>query len=169
MWHSPLSPIRLHTSARLLSYLFSKLRPDLIVVSLHCWAAHIQLPGNLRLVGHAWILPQIGGNHATVHQLLHILAHRIFAHPCCTADVLIAGSALVCFLVFASAEVAVHRQFPRAQPQDENVIGQREKVSLVLHLPPPVRSITHWMNCSLGTTMRFPIRSIGKSGSCMSS
>ena len=39
------------------------------------------------------------------------------------------------------------------------------------HQPPPpfAWAFTHWMNCSLGTTMRLPTRNVGKFGSCISS
>ena len=39
----------------------------------------------------------------------------------------------------------------------------------VLHALPPVCSDTHRMNCSLGTTMRFPIFSVGNPSSCINS
>ena len=42
-------------------------------------------------------------------------------------------------------------------------------IQTALHSVSPVCCSTHWMNASFGTTIRVPIRSAGKSFSCISS
>src|SRR5699024_10511024 len=92
-------------------------------------------------------------------------------HAHCFADAFDAGPALMRLSIFAPFQETVHRQLAIVQSQLEQLVGQEETVPIisVLHVPPPVCSFTHWMNCSLGTTILLPMRSTGKPGSCISS
>src|SRR5699024_9120532 len=110
------------------------------------------------------------GDESTLLQLPDVLADSVFTHAHCFSDGSDAGPALVGPVVFTPTQKAVHRQFTGVQSKLENLIGQREKITpatvlAVPHTPPPVCSFTHWMNCSFGTTILLPTRSIGKSGS----
>src|SRR5699024_5630245 len=115
-----------------------------------------------------------GGDEATLLQTADVLAHRVLAHTHRLPNRFDAGPALMRLSVLAPFQETVHRQLAIVQSQLEQFIGQREKISAstvlaVPHTPPPVCSFTHWMNCSLGTTIRLPTRSIGKPGSCINS
>ena len=88
----------------------------------------------------------LGGFHhdeSSLLQLFYIPAHGVGAHTHRLPNGLVAGPALMSLLVFAPAQIAVHRQLTGTQAQEKDLIGQREKVSHVLHPAPPVCSSTH--------------------------
>ena len=82
------------------------------------------------------------------------------------------------FPVMPVVEIGQHGEVRVLEMVLPDPVGEREAegagiapVGDVCHQPPPpfVWAFTHWMNCSRGTTMRLPTRSVGKSASCISS
>ena len=111
-------------------------------------------------------------------QYSHMLFDGVPAQPHRGADGLVTWPALMGPAVLAAQQVTVDCDRARLQLKRKNLIGQREIILVwigplpecVLYwAPPSVCSATYWMNRSLGTTILFPILSVGNPFSCRSS
>ena len=89
----------------------------------------------------------------------------------------VAGMALVGSAILAAQKVIVDGNLMRAETEVEHLVWHEVVILVRISLrptpehqaSPPVCASTHRRNSSLGTTMRLPIRSVGKPVSCMSS
>ena len=81
-----------------------------------------------------------GGDKFPLLQPADVLAHRVLAHAHRLSNRLDAGPALVGPAILAPFQKTVDRQFSIVQSQLEQLVGQKETVSLaaVLQPPPPV-------------------------------
>ena len=115
---------------------------------------------------------------ATLFELYELLCGHVLAHVQLGCDLVRTGRDKFFVVGMEIAEVGEGSEGLGLQPPLPDFVGQWEAMALPITLvqrqiqlcsPPSVCSTTHWMNCSLGTTMRLPMRSMGKPGSCMSS
>ena len=119
----------------------------------------------------------LGADEPLLLQTGHILPHGVFAQPHRPTDGVVAGMAPIGSAILAAQEVVVDGDLVRSEVEIEDFVGDEIVVlirvtlgpALVHQTSPPTRVSTHRRNFSLGTTMRFPIRSAGKPVSCMSS
>lgn len=114
----------------------------------------------------------------TLFELYELLCGHVLAHVQLGCDLVRTGRDKFFDVGVEIAEIGEGSEGPGLQPPLPDFVGQWEAMDLRITLvqrqiqlcsPPSVCSTTHWMNCSLGTTMRFPMRSMGKSGSCINS
>ena len=122
-------------------------------------------------------------NHALIQQFTlfevhELLCGHVLAHLQLGCDLVCTGRGGFFAVGVEIAEIGEGGEGLGLQPPLPDFIGQWEAISpgimlvqrqILLCSPPSVCSATHWMNCSLGTTMRLPMRSMGKPGSCINS
>ena len=115
---------------------------------------------------------------STLFEFHELLCGHVLAHVQLRCDLVRTGWDGFFGTGMEIAEIGEGSEGLGLQPPLPDFVGQWEAMSLRITLvqrqiqlcsPSSVCSTTHWMNCSLGTTMRLPMRSMGKPGSCMSS
>lgn len=90
-------------------------RPDRVQEHTVLYSAVFSLDGGLLCVDESLLL-----------QPVHVLPHRVGAHPRALADSLKAGPALIRLPVLAEQEVGVHGDFPLVKPQRKDFVGEGE-------------------------------------------
>ena len=115
---------------------------------------------------------------STLFELADLLCGHVLAHVQLGCDLVRSGRDGFCAVGVEIAEVGEGSEGLGLQVPLPDIVGQWEEMpfriplvqrQIQLRSPPSVCSTTHWMNCSLGTIMRLPTRSTGKTGSCINS